>query len=249
MNAESQFPATDWQAVRAASRAETTLRNDALEQLLRRYLPILKEYLTARFRLSSHQAEDFLQNFVLQKIINREIIGRADPARGRFRSFLVNAASHFVVSELRRAKAQKRSPEAAAIPLDSVSKAELSLLVKECAQALDLAFARKVFAQAVRRMRAECASSTRPDLWGVFEGRFLRPLQKQLDPLSNTELMRQFGFKSSIEASNALTTARRMFARNFRSVVAEYVLEKESLDTEIRSLKEILALDRGTNLT
>ena len=54
--------------------------------------------------------------------------------------------------------------------------------------------------------------------------------------------MRRFGFKSSIEVSNALTTARRMFARNFRSVVTEHVHDKTLLDTEIRDLKTILAL-------
>jgi len=246
VNQHGQFPATDWQAVRAAGHPATSLRSDALEELLRRYLPILKDFLTARFQLNNDQAEDFLQNFVLQKILNREIIARADPARGRFRSFLVNTASRFVISELRRAQAQKRSPEAASVSLDSIPKGELAGFARECHQQLDLAFARRVFAQAVRRMRAECASSDRPDLWGIFEGRFLRPLQRQLEPLSNTELMRRFGFKSSVAVSNAITTARRMFARNFRAVVTEHVHDKTLLDTEIRDLKTILALDPHT---
>ena len=241
MKPEHSFPATDWNAIRAAARDGTVSHTEALEGLLRQYLPILKEYLGARFRISEHQVDDLLQDFVLHKVLDHDIIARADPARGRFRIFLVNAATHFVVSEMRRAQARKRAPNHAAIPLELLSQKELAGLGEHAHCALDLAFARQVFAEAVQRMKSECASSDRADVWGVFKGRYLRPLRKGVKPVENEKLMRDFGFASEAQVSNILTTAKRMFARNFRSVVADYTPDSNKIESEIRELKSILA--------
>jgi hypothetical protein len=236
-----QFPATNWQAVRDAGQPGTSRRSDALDALLRQYLPVLKEYLISRFRLTAHEADDFLQNFVINKVLNGELLSRADHARGHFRILLVTSLARYVISEFRKANAQKRSPNHAAEPLDDLCAKQFALLSEDPKRELDVAFAQAVFAEAVRRMKIECGSGERKDLWGVFDARFLQPLQKGVDPLDNEVLMRRYGFKTAAQASNALTTAKRMFARNFRAVVAEYVREEGAIDGEIRELKNILA--------
>ena len=241
MKPDRSFPATNWNAIRAAARDETASRALALEELLSQYLPILKDYLQTRFHLPEQEIEDLLQNFVVHKILNRDLIARADPARGRFRILLVNAATRFVVSEIRRAKAQKRAPNHAALPLEFISEKELAGLAEHAHSALDLAFARRVFAEAVRCMKVECVDSKRPDIWGVFDGRYLQPFQKGVEHTSNETLMRALGLASPAQVSNILTTAKRMFARNFRSVVTEYTREPKEAESEIRALKTLLA--------
>jgi hypothetical protein len=51
----------------------------------------------------------------------------------------------------------------------------------------------------------------------------------------------RFGFKSPTEASNALVTAKRMFVRALRSVVAEYATDEAGINGEIEELRAILS--------
>jgi len=227
--------------VRVAGNRATQRRIPALDDLLREYFPVLKQYLSYRFRLSEHEADDLLQNFVVHKVLNGELLARADRNRGHFRVLLVTSLARYVISEFRKANAQKRAPDHGAMPIDDNSSNQPVFPSETPKSELDFVFARAVFSEAVRRMRIECRSADRQDLMGIFEARFLRPLQQGVEPVSNEELMHRYEFKSSAEISNALTTAKRMFGRNFRSVVADYVPHKHRIDTEIRDLKNILA--------
>jgi hypothetical protein len=51
----------------------------------------------------------------------------------------------------------------------------------------------------------------------------------------------KFGFRSPTEASNALVTAKRMFVRALRAVVAEYARDENGIDREIEELRAILS--------
>ena len=241
LNTDAQFPATNWNSVQAAALGADESRLAALGPLLADYLPVLRNYLLVHFHLDEHRADDFLQSFVLEKIIDRGILSQADRQRGRFRIFLVNALSHFVISEFRKLGAEKRRPNAAALPLEIISEAEMQNLVSHSQHQLDLAFARNLFSQAAGRMRAECFASGRTQLWKLFEARLLHPLQDGAPQLSTEVLMIQCGYRSREDLANALTTAKRMFARHFRSVVSNYVADRKDLDSEIRDLKDILA--------
>ena len=95
------FPVTDWFVVAQAGSETDVGREAALESLLVGYLPLLKRYLTWRFRTTEDQAADWLHDFVLNKVLQRGLLRAADPARGRFRTFLLRALNNFVVQELR----------------------------------------------------------------------------------------------------------------------------------------------------
>jgi hypothetical protein len=76
----------------------------------------------------------------------------------------------------------------------------------------------------------------------VFECRLLVPLLQQTQPLPYDQLAQRFGFLSPLQAANALTTGKRMFARLLRAVVGEYVPQDE-VEAEIGELKQ--SLSRG----
>ena len=238
---DSPFPPTNWKAVEAAALGPDESRLLALNSLLATYCPILRNYLIVQFRLDEHQADDFLQSFVLEKILSRGILGQADQKRGRFRIFLVKALSRFVISEFRKIGAEKRKPDAGAVPLGNVSEAELQSFAAHSQHLLDVAFAKNIFSQAVARMQKECVASGRMEIWTLFEARLLDPLQEGARQLSAEELMAQCGYSSRAELANALTTAKRIFARHFLAVVSQYVSDKRDLDSEIRDIKSILS--------
>ena len=107
--------------------------------------------------------------------------------------------------------------------------------------AFDVAWARRVIEQALAGMRGECEGAGRGDLWAIFEGRILAPTLDGADPVPYDELVSRYGLQSPKQAANAVVTARRMFVRYLREVVAQYVARPEDVDGEIAELQQILA--------
>src|SRR5438477_6642253 len=94
----ARFPSTQWSLVGRAGRTSNEHRRDALGVLLHRYMPALRAHLVLAKRMSADHAEDLLQGFVADKIIEKNLLAQAEQARGRFRSFLLAALNHYVIS-------------------------------------------------------------------------------------------------------------------------------------------------------
>jgi RNA polymerase sigma-70 factor (ECF subfamily) len=234
------FPLTRWSLVARACEPLEPDAVGALDELLRLYCPFLKQHLVRQMNFTPHGADDFIQNFVTQKIMERNALASADPARGRFRVFLLKTFKNFVISEIRRGQAQKRAPlQDQAVSLDETP--DLAAVAAPFHQALDQEWARQVLALAVDRMRKECAQKCRPDLWEVFSCRVLEPALEQAPLPSYDELVRRFGFQSPSQASNLLITAKRMFRRALEDTVRDTVADESQIEEEIRDLKAILA--------
>ena len=90
-------------------------------------------------------------------------------------------------------------------------------------------------------MKAETKSNQRDDIWGVFESRILLPTTEGRPVVDYQDLVQKFGFRSPTQAANALITGKRMYTRILRSVVAEYALNEEDAEAEIRDLERVLA--------
>jgi DNA-directed RNA polymerase specialized sigma24 family protein len=69
-------------------------------------------------------AQDLTQRFVLH-LIERERFARADPARGRFRSYVLGALKYFLAHVRQEERAQKRGGGAAVVPLDEAIIGEI----------------------------------------------------------------------------------------------------------------------------
>src|SRR3954452_18501690 len=99
----SPFPSTQWSVVgRAGSGANDDARRRALATLLARYLPALRSYLRAKHRVDPDRADDLVQGFLTDKVLEQDLIRQADRGRGRFRTFLLTALDNYVTSHVRR---------------------------------------------------------------------------------------------------------------------------------------------------
>ncbi|MFN0067058.1 MAG: RNA polymerase sigma factor [Limisphaerales bacterium] len=116
--AREWFDRTRWsRVIRAAGGTETQSRQ-ALEELCRDYWYPLYTY--ARWRKESHEdACDHVQEFFL-RLIEHRTLSVADPARGKFRTFLLSCFQHFLTSEVRRDKAVKRGGRITIVSIDEV---------------------------------------------------------------------------------------------------------------------------------
>jgi RNA polymerase sigma factor (sigma-70 family) len=102
----SKFPATSWTLVLAAGDPHRQECRDALTRLCERYWYPVYAYVRRR-GYAQDEAEDLTQDFFV-RILEGSYLNRADPNRGRFRTFLLNSCKFFLSDQADRARAQKR---------------------------------------------------------------------------------------------------------------------------------------------
>jgi RNA polymerase sigma factor (sigma-70 family) len=112
----ARFSTTRWSLVLEAGRDTNAHAHEALAQLCRMYWYPLYAYVRRR-GFNSAQAEDLTQGFFAQ-LLEQNIVKGADPARGRFRAYLLGALRHFLSNERSREQAIKRGGGRKLIPLD-----------------------------------------------------------------------------------------------------------------------------------
>ena len=113
---EGRFCTTRWSAVLSAGRADTSRARDALAALCRAYWPPLYAFIRRRGH-SPHDAQDLTQEFFV-RLLEGGVIAKADPDRGRFRSFLLASVKHFLAHEREKARARKRGGGTPVVSLD-----------------------------------------------------------------------------------------------------------------------------------
>src|SRR5439155_23366386 len=100
------FQTTHWSVVVQARDRASAEAGEALATLCRAYWYPLYAYIRRRTS-SAEQAENLTQEF-FTRFLAREFLALADPARGKFRAFLLTCCKHFLVNEHQRAQAGKR---------------------------------------------------------------------------------------------------------------------------------------------
>ncbi len=115
----SVFLTTHWSAVLAAGRQDTPRAGQALADLCQKYWYPLYAYVRRR-GYSPEDAQDLTQAF-FARLLERKSVAEARREKGRFRTFLLSALSHFLADEWDRRKALKRGEGRRAISLDGDS--------------------------------------------------------------------------------------------------------------------------------
>jgi hypothetical protein len=238
MPSSEHLPNTDWSLIERAGATAGVLQREAIHVVLKRYVPALTAHVRAKFRAPLEEAQELVQAFLAAKIVEGNLVGQARRERGRFRNFIRSTLDAFVVSHRRALGAKKRTPDR----LDRLDAAEeVAGTEPDPQHVFALIWAKEVIAAAVEGTGRECRESGRLDLWGVFESRILKPTLEGDAPAAYEDLVQRFNFGSPLQAANALTTAKRMFERNLRAVLREYVDDEREVDQEIQDLRSILA--------
>src|SRR5262250_1716587 len=117
----AQFPATRWTLVVAAGNPERKEARSALASLCENYWYPLYAYLRRR-GYPADQAQDLTQEFFI-RVLEGRYLDRADPEKGRFRSFILTSLKFFVADEEDRQRASKRGGRVV-VPLEFSSGEE-----------------------------------------------------------------------------------------------------------------------------
>ena len=234
------FPTTHWSEVQCAGAAGMPeARGRALGSLWDRYRPALKAHLVLTRKVAADEADDLLQQFVLDKFIEGTVLAQADQNRGRFRAFLVTVLDNYCRSHQRRQGTRRRRPQRSIVPFDEHCSPVCA--PGNPARNFDIAWAKRVLKAALEQMQKECDRTGRPDIWAVFEERLLKPTLLQAPATPYGQLVERFNFASPKKAANVLTTGKRMYERSLRSVVGEYAGQDDQIDQEIAALCQVLS--------
>lgn len=95
----------------------------SVEELCRRYWRPLHAYFVRCERQHPENAADLTQGFFAH-FLERQVYRAADPAKGRFRSFVLVAAKHFLAHEREKAGAAKRGGGVTWIPWEELPEGE-----------------------------------------------------------------------------------------------------------------------------
>ena len=240
----AQFRSTRWSAIFIAAQTQVPGSEEALSALCRDYWYPL--YAFARRRgYPSHDAQDLTQGFFLA-ILKRHALKQADPARGKFRSFLLGSFQNFIADESDRARALKRGGDREFLFLDAEeaeSRFELEQTDRLTPEKIfDARWAMTLLARAAQRLQEECAvagESARFEILRPFVG-----VELGRSPPTYDEVAGALG----VSVGTAKTTIhrfRKQYTILLRQEVSRTVSDSAEIDEEIRALCEALAVAEG----
>jgi RNA polymerase sigma-70 factor (ECF subfamily) len=235
------FPPTRWTKVYMASAPDHEDGLNALAELLQVYRPVLQQYLQHRYKnLPAEEIEDWISSFIEKKILEDDLLRAANKERGRFRNFLLTSLNRFAEDQRRHNARAKRQPAGGLVPYEE-ARDEFTCSANCHPNPGDLAWARKVIAQARDLTAAFYHRKARDQIWAVFFEACFQPLYLGLAAPPHEELVQRHGFRSPQEVSNAILTVKRHFGIVLREIVHQYEPSDTAVEEEIRELIAIVS--------
>ncbi len=229
----SRFGSTQWSVVLAAGAGSSPGSREALETLCRRYWYPLYAYVYHRVR-TPDEAEELVQEF-FARLLEKKTLSVAEPARGRFRSFLLTTLHNFLANEWEKTVAKKRGGGLKRISLDfSDAQARVCApLIREVTpeRLFERQWAFALLNRALKRLHDEFAESGKADRFEALVP-FLMGRNAPVDYLEAAK-------KLALSEDATMVAAHRMrrrFRELLRAEIIDTVTSPDEVDEEIRSL-------------
>ena len=219
--------------LRAGAGASVAGADEALASLCETYWYPLYAYLRSQGR-SADEAQDLTQAF-FARLLEKRSIRRADPTRGRFRSFLLTSLKNFAANERDRELASKRGGATQILSLEletADGRFQLEPPTDETPETIfDRRWAVTLLDRALVRLRAETARGGKPQQFDRLKA-YLVGDQPQLTHAETGSLLGM----SEGAVKVAVHRLRRQFGHVVRDEIAQTVSSPEEIDDELRHL-------------
>jgi RNA polymerase sigma-70 factor (ECF subfamily) len=238
-NDHPSFATTHWSHVWRAVEGGSTGRG-AWQSLCQQYWYPLYAFLR-RSGHPSHAAEDLVQGFFAD-LLDREALQRADPERGRFRSFLLASCRNYAANQQRSSRAERRGGGRGPISLAVGGEPAEQHYHREPAdldtpeRLFERRWALAVIEASLERLAAEYRALGRPQ-WFEAMRPFLAPVEHSpsLDDVARQLQMTPGAMRV------ALHRLRKRFGEALREEVRRTVGPDDNVDEELQSLLRALA--------
>lgn len=231
------FATTRWSVVLLARHGEAPGAERALAHLCEGYWYPLYAFVR-RSGVAPEDARDLTQEF-FARLLGKKWLADADPARGRFRSFLLAALKHFLANEWHRAQRLKRGGGREFIALDAATAEERYAMEPPDLATPELLYDRRwaltLLARTQESLRREMHESGQGERFTALEP----TLVGERTALPYEALAARFGVTETAVKSMVLRLRKR-FRTLLREEVAQTIGEARDVDAEIAHLFAIL---------
>jgi len=232
----SQFPTTRWTMVLAAGEPSHKEARSALVSLCENYWYPLYAYLRRR-GYPPDRAQDITQEF-FTRVLKGRYLNRADPEKGRFRSFLLTSLKFFVADEEDRDRAYKRGGRAI-VPLEISSGEERYQREPAHEETPERIFERRwalsVLDRVVERLRSEFLQHGRAEHFDRLKVFLLGPSDTSYASLAREMNTSEGAIKVAVHR------LRKRYRDLFRQEIADTVANPAEVESELRFLAAVLA--------
>jgi len=231
------FATTHWSEVLAAGKQESPRAAEALEKLCRSYWYPLYVYVRRR-GYGVEDAQDLTQQF-FARVLEKGSFQRANPERGKFRTFLLHALQNFLANEWNRAHALKRGGGAVTLSIE-VQDAERRYTVEPATtltpeRAYEKRWALTLLDEVLAGLRQEYTEAGRTR---VFDELAERLWGKEAE-IAYARIGERLGMKEGA-VRGAMHRLRASFRERLRAEVAHTVVDFGQVEDEMRYLLTVV---------
>ena len=227
----------------ADSAAGQAKAHEALADLCKTYWRPIFAFICRR-GYSVPDAQDLTQDFFLM-VLEGDLLKRADPSRGRFRSLLLKALQDFLVDDTIRKRARKRGGDMKFVSWDewiAEAPSHLSVSAQEAEKwpaekIYDVRWAATAAEHALRHLGEECEARGRRRVFDVLSDY----LAAERRDVSYQKLSKSLGVPEA-SVKRLVHQLRQRYRALLREEVAQTVEKPEDVDDELRYLCAALAV-------
>jgi RNA polymerase sigma-70 factor (ECF subfamily) len=242
MNSDTSAPAgrfstTHWSVVLLAGQEGSPGSAAALEKLCHTYWQPIWVF-ARRKGCSEEDAKDLTQQFFALLLERRDFSGR-DREKGKFRTFLLAAFTHFLANEYDRATALKRGGGQKTFSLDQFPPEQVDAIAPALESSpgavYDLCWAKSILEAALRQLKDEMLSEDKPSEFDELK----QFLTIDADTSNYAATAKRLGVEVS-SVPVLVHRLRRRYREAVRREVAQTVSSPLELEEEMRHLFELL---------
>jgi len=228
-----EFTTTNWSVVMAAGQSSSPHVQAALEKVCQRYWYPLYAFIRRR-GYDPDEAKDLTQSFFVH-LLTHEALSGLDRNKGRFRSFLLTALTHFLNDEWDRQQAAKRGGGYQMVSWDSLTAEELyqhePVEPSVPDKLFDRSWALTLVRHALLQLRQEYEADGKAELY------------ERLEPCLTGAVSPGFYAEAAVRLNMepgavrvALHRLRRRLGQVLRAEIAGIVRRPEDIEEELRHL-------------
>jgi RNA polymerase sigma-70 factor (ECF subfamily) len=223
------FAQTDWGMLKRLNEFSVGDQQPILDVLARNYWTPIFQYLLIQ-GYEQFEAQDLTQDF-FAFALETQLFAKADPKRGRFRSFLLGSLNNFLSNKHRKKSAQKRQPEGGFASVEELAEfgyyQPKALVNKETPDMIfHRAWLREVVRNVLQNLEQDCRNTGKTTHFALFRSRVVAPELDGEEPPPLADQARELGLKY-MEAANQIITAKRAFLRILEEEVRRYTSPEE----------------------
>ncbi len=237
---QKQFLSTEWTLIKDIQ-SGTGQQRTLTDLLIRRYWKPVYCFLR-RKGYDNEQAKDLTQGFFQDVVLTRKLIQRADPSKGRFRSFLLHALQQYVLDEKAKESARRR------VPKGKLTSLELSDLADPppCVHSLGpeasyhYTWVSTLLDETLAALEASCREDGLDTHWELFNARLVQPTLADQAAPSLQEIGQEWGVSDPVRVSNMIITVKRRFREILRRCVRRTVVGEDHVQDELEEMAQFL---------